>query len=65
MMQDEAMLIAYFLTYYPIGIGRLWGTKIIIDGLDGDGNGVSVRKLGRSEMSMVDVAAHRIYDAKK
>jgi len=48
MMQDEAMLIAYFLTYYPIG--RLWGTKIIIDGLDGDGNGVSVRKLGRSEI---------------
>jgi hypothetical protein len=28
------------------------GDEKIIDGLDGDGNGVSVRKLGRSEMSM-------------
>ena len=46
-------------------IGRLWGKEISIDGLDGGGNGVLVRILGRSEMSMVDVAAHRIYDAKK
>ena len=65
MMQDEAMLIAYFLTYYPIG--RLWGTKIIIDGLDSDGNDVQETRPEWDEHGRcaVDVAAHRIYDAKK